>query len=130
MKNSVRIWTVTGTLVTLLAIAIGIICAFFQTDPEANLTVVLDILIVLQILGADLLAIAVLKQKQEINSVIAFILIVIGFVGFGASASFHNALVTAFFPRTIISALLGIDFVEIGMFGVFLSIFRGRIPVK
>jgi hypothetical protein len=123
-------WTVSGTLVTLIAFAIGIICAILQTDPGANLAIVLDVLIVLQILGADLLAVAVLKRKQGISSTIVLILIVIGLAGFSASASFHNALVDAFFPRTIISALLGIDFMEIGMVGVFLWIFRGRLPAK
>jgi hypothetical protein len=123
-------WTVSGTLVTLIAFAIGIICAILQTDPGANLAIVLDVLIVLQIMGADLLAVAVLKRKQGISSTIVLILIVIGLAGFSASASFHNALVDAFFPRTIISALLGIDFMEIGMVGVFLWIFRGRLPVK
>ena len=64
------------------------------------------------------------------NSILVLILAVIGLVGFVASAWFHNALVDAFFPRTTLSAFLGINFMEIAMIGVFLWIFRGRMPVK
>lgn len=130
MKGSARMWTASGALVTIIAIAVGFACAYYQTDPGADYTLVLGVLIVLQITGADLFAIAVLEWKHEISSIIVLILIAIGLVGFGASASFHNALVDAFFPRTIISALLGIGFMEIGMVGVFLWILRGRIPFK
>lgn len=123
-------WTASGTLVTAAATAIGIICAYFQTDPGADFTLVLAALIVLQIFGADLFAIAVLDWKQEANSIIVFIVIVIGLVGFCASALFHNALAYAFFPRTIISTLLSIHFMEVGMLGVFLWILRKHIPSK
>jgi hypothetical protein len=109
---------------------IEIFCIYFQTDPGVNYTGIIDVLIVLGITGAVLFAIAVLEWKQEVNSVLMLILIVIGLVGIGTSVSFHNALVDAFFPRTSISVFLNINFMVIGMVGVFLLIFRGRIPVK
>jgi hypothetical protein len=130
VKDSVRMWTASGTLVTIIAIAIGLLSIYFQTDPGENHTLVLDVLLVLQITGADLFAIAILEWKQEVSSITVLILMAIGLVGFSASASFHNALVDAFFPRTIISVILGIHFIEVGMLGVFLWILRGRIPVK
>jgi len=77
-----------------------------------------------------LFAIAIWEWKQEVNSILVLILAVIGLVGFGASARFHNALVDAFFPRTSISAFLGINFMAIAMVGIFLWIFRRRVPVK
>jgi len=69
------------------------------------------------------------EWKQEINTILILILVVIGLVGFGTSLSLHNALVDAFFPRTSISAFLGINFVAVSMVGVFLWIF-GRMPLS
>ncbi|MFW9810391.1 MAG: hypothetical protein ACFFE6_13515 [Candidatus Thorarchaeota archaeon] len=119
-----------GILVTVTVFIIEIISIYFQTDPGVNYAGIFDVLIVLGITGAVLFAIAVLEWKQEVNSILVIILIVIGLVGFGASVSFHNALVDVFFPRTSISVFLGINFMEVGMVGVFLWILQGRIPVK
>jgi hypothetical protein len=77
-----------------------------------------------------LFALAIWEWKQEANSILVLILAVIGLVGFVASVRFHNALVDAFFPRTSMSTFLGINFMEIAMIGIFLWIFRGRMPVK
>ena len=77
-----------------------------------------------------MLAVAIWEWKQDANSILVLILVAIGLVGFVASFRFNNALVDIFFPRTSISAFLGINFMEIAMIGVFLWIFRGRMPVK
>ena len=119
-----------GIPVTVTALIIEIFCIYFQTDPGANYTGIINVLIVVLITGAVLFAIAIWEWKQEVNSILVLLLVVIGLVGFVASARFHNALVDAFFPRTSISVFLGINFVEIAMVGVFLWIFRGRMPVK
>ncbi len=130
MKKSVWIWIMTGTLTTVAALIIEIISIYFQTDPGVSYTGIFSVLIVLLITGAVLFAGAIWEWKQEVNSILVLILVVIGLVGFGASVSFHNSLVDAFFPRTSISAFLGMNFIAIAMVGVFLSIFRWRIPVK
>ncbi len=119
-----------GILVTVTVLIIEIFSIYFQTDPGVNYTGIINVLIVLLITGAVLLAGAIWEWKQVVNSILVLIVVVIGLVGFGASFSFHNALVDAFFPRTSISAFLGINFIEVAMVGVFLWIFRGRIPVK
>jgi energy-converting hydrogenase Eha subunit C len=111
-------------------LVIEIFSIYFQTDPGANYTGIIDVLMILGITGAVLLAVAIWEWKQEVNNILVLILVVIGLIGFVASARFHNALVDAFFPRTSISAFLGINFMEIAMIGVFLWIFRGRMPVK
>ena len=130
MKKSVRIWTVSGILVTITVLIIEILSIYFQTDPGANYTGIISVLIVLGITGAVLFAIAVVEWKRDVNNILMLILIVIGFVGAGTSISYHNALVDAFFPRTSISVFLSINFMMIGMVGVFLGIFRGRMPFK
>lgn len=127
MKKSVRIWTVSAILVTVTALIIEICSIYFQTDPGVSYREIISILIVVLITGAVLFAIAIWEWKQEVNSILVLILVVIGLVGFGASVSFHNALVDAFFPRTSISVFLGINFMAIAMVGVFLWIFR-RLP--
>ena len=119
-----------GILVTVAVLIIEIFSIYFQTDPGANYTGIINVLILLGITGAVLLAVAIWEWKQEANSILVLILVVIGLVGFVASARFHNALVDAFFPRTSISAFLGINFIEVAMVGVFLWIFRRRMPVK
>ena len=78
MKDSVRMWTASGTLVTIIAIAIGLLSIYFQTDPGENHTLVLDVLLVLQITGADLFALAILEWKQEVSSITVLILMAIG----------------------------------------------------
>ena len=130
MKNSVRVWTASGMLVTAIAITIEIICVYFQTDPETSYSGVLSVLIVLVITGAVLFAEAYWMQKQEKNRVLALILIVIGLMGISASLSLHNTLVDLFFPRTWISAFLACDFEAVAMVGVFLLIFQSRMPTK
>lgn len=95
-----------------------------------NYTGIINVLIILGITGAVLFAIAIWEWKQEANSILVLILILIGLLGFVVSTRFHNALVDAFFPRTSISAFLSINFMAIAMVGVFLWIFRGRMPVK
>ena len=119
-----------GILVTVTALIIEIVSIYFQTDPGANYTGIGRVLSILGITGAVLFAVAIWEWKQEVNSILVLILVVIGLVGFGASVRFHNALVDAFFPRTSISAFLGINFIEVAMVGVFLWIFRRRMPVK
>ncbi|MHA2303067.1 MAG: hypothetical protein ACXACD_19145 [Candidatus Thorarchaeota archaeon] len=109
---------------------IEIFSIYFQTDPGVNYTGIINVLIILGITGAVLFAVAIWEWKQEVNSILVLILVVIGLVGFVASARFHNALVDAFFPRTSISAFLGINFMAVAMVGVFLWIFRRRMPVK
>ena len=130
MKKSVRIWTVRGILVTITVLIIEILSIYFQTDPGVTYTGIINVLIVLGITGAVLFAIAVSEWKRDINDILILILIVIGLVGVSTSISFHNALVDAFFPRTSISVFLSINFMMIGMVGVFLLIFRGRMPFK
>lgn len=130
MKDSVRIWTASGTLITAIAIAIEILSIYFQTDQGANPKVVFGTLIVLLITGAVLFAGAYWMRKQEVSSVLAFILIVIGLIGISASFSLHTMLVDLFFPRTSISAFLAFDFEAVAMVGVFLLIFRSRSPAK
>ncbi len=127
MKRTVWIWTTSGILVTVTALIIEILCIYFQTDPGVNYTGIVNVLIIVLITGAVLFAGAFWEWKQEVNSILVLILAVIGLVGFGASVSSHNALVDAFFPRTSISAFLGINFMAIAMVGVFLFIFR-RLP--
>ena len=119
-----------GILVTVTVLIIEIFSIYFQTDPGANITGISNVLTILAITGAVLFAGAIWEWKQEVNNILVLILVVIGLVGFGASVSFHNALVDVFFPRTSISAFLGINFMEIGMVGVFFWIFRKRIPDK
>ena len=119
-----------GILVTITVLIIEILSIYFQTDPGVNYTGIISVLIVLGITGAVLFAIAVLEWKRDVNNNLMLILIVIGLVGVRTSISFHNALVDAFFPRTSISAFLIINFMMIGMVGVFLWIFRGRMPFK
>ena len=106
---------------------IEIFSIYFQTDPGVNYTGIINVLIILGITGAVLFAGAIWEWKQEVNSILVLILVVIGLVGFVGSARFHNALVDAFFPRTSISVFLGINFIEVAMVGVFLWIFR-RLP--
>ena len=130
MKESVRIWTTSGILVTAIAIVIEIICVYFQTDPGTSFAGVLSVLIVLLITGAVLFAEAYGMEKHEVNSVLALILIVVGLFGISASFSLHNMLVDLFFPRTSISAFLACDFTEIAMVGVFLLIFQSRMSAK
>ncbi len=127
MKRSVWIWTMSGILVTVTALIIEIISIYFQTDPGVSFTGIASVLNIILITGAVLFAGAIWEWKQEVNSILVLILVVIGLVGFGASVSSHNALVDAFFPRTSISAFLGINFMAIAMVGVFLWIFR-RLP--
>jgi hypothetical protein len=115
--------------VTVTALIIEIACIYLQTDPGVSYTGIINFLIILLITGAVLFAGAFWEWKQEVNNILVLILVVIGLVGFGASFSFHNTLVDAFFPRTNISAFLGIDFMAIAMVGVFLLSFR-RLPVK
>jgi len=121
---------VSGILVTVTVLIIEIFSIYFQTDPGGNYTGIINVLMILAITGAVLFALAIWEWKQEVNNILVLILIVIGLVGFGASARFHNALVDAFFPRTSISAFLVINFIEVAMVGVFLWIFRRRMPVK
>ena len=116
-----------GILVTVTVLIIEIFIIYFQTDPGANNTGITNVLTILAITGAVLFAGAIWEWKQEVNSILVLILAVIGLVGFGASVSFHNTLVDAFFPRTYISAFLGIDFMAVAMVGVFLLSFR-RLP--
>ena len=130
MKESVRIWTASGTLVTAIAIVIEIICVYSQTDPATSYTGVLGVLTVLLITGAVLFANAYWMWKQKVSSILALILIVIGLFGISASFSLHNMLVDLFFPRTSISAFLACDFMEIAMIGVFLLIFQSRMPAR
>ena len=127
MKRSVWIWTVSGILVTVTALIIEIFSIYFQTDPGVNYTGIIRVLIILGITGAVLFAGAIWEWKQEVNSILVLILVVIGLVGFVGSVRFHNTLVDAFFPRTSISSFLGINFMAIAMVGVFLWIFR-RLP--
>ncbi|MGD9397037.1 MAG: hypothetical protein PVJ05_11460 [Candidatus Thorarchaeota archaeon] len=126
----VKLWTTRGMLVTVAAFVIEIFSIYFQTDPGVDYKGIIYVLMILGITGAVLFAVAIWEWKQEVSSILVLILVVIGLVGFGASVSFHNALVDAFFPKTSISAFLGISFVEITMVGVFLWSFRGRVPVK
>ena len=127
MKRSVWIWTVSGILVTVTALIIEIFSIYFQTDPGVNYTGIIRVLIILGITGAVLFAGAIWEWKQEVNSILVLILVVIGLVGFVGSVRFHNALVDAFFPRTSISAFLMLNFMAVAMVGVFLLIFR-RLP--
>ena len=112
---------------TVIVLIIEIASVYFQTDPGASYTGIINVLIVLLITGAVLFAGAIWEWKQEVNDIAVLILVVIGLVGFSASFSFHNALVDAFFPKTSISAFLGINFMAVAMVGVFLLIFR-RLP--
>jgi hypothetical protein len=121
---------VSGILVTATVFIIEIFSIYFQTDPGADYLGIIYVLMVLGIAGAGLFAVAIWEWKQEVSNILVLILVVIGLVGFGASVSFHNALVDAFFPRTSISAFLVINFVEIAMVGIVLWGFRRRMPVK
>ena len=123
MKKSVWILTTSGILATVTALIIEIISIYFQTDPGAIYTGIFGVLIVLLFTGAVLFAGAFWEWKQEVNSIAVIILVLIGLVGFIASLSFHNALVDVFFPRTSISAFLGINFIAVAMVGVFLWIY-------
>jgi len=55
LKESVRICTASGILVTVAALVIEILTIYFQTDPGANYIAIINILVILGITGAALL---------------------------------------------------------------------------